>query len=72
MDTGWYAYDHNHRTVCDSCCKHDKGWWQLTEIFGSYLEGADNSCCKAGCGMMKRDLPTEGKDENDADNGIGA
>ena len=58
--TGWYAYDHNHSQVCDACCKHDAGWWELTEAFVGYEAGADNRCCKAGCGTMYRDVTTEG------------
>jgi hypothetical protein len=45
--TGAFMYDHNHGTVCDLCCKHDLGWWQLGEHFGSR---SGQWCCKAGCG----------------------
>ena len=55
-DTGWYMYDHNHGKVCDQCCKHDKGWWELTEDYEGYKYGKDNRCCMAGCGTLKRDL----------------
>jgi hypothetical protein len=60
---GWYFYDHNHSTICDQCCTHDKGWWDLTkELHGSlYIDGGDNGCCLNGCGTMRRDTP----DEND-------
>jgi hypothetical protein len=36
-------------SVCDRCCKHNQGWWQLE---GGY--GADNGrwACKAGCGII--------------------
>ena len=40
--------DHNHNTVCDACCKHDKGWWPLTKNHVGYFKGA--MCCTAGCG----------------------
>jgi hypothetical protein len=58
---GWYKYDHNHCTICDLCCTHDQGWWDLTkEHHGSlYIDGGDNGCCKAGCGTMRRDTPDE-------------
>ena len=56
-DTGWYMYDHNHAQVCDECCKHDAGWWDLTPSHYGYIEGEDNACCKAGCGTMRRDIP---------------
>lgn len=37
---------------CDSCCKHDKGWWKLEEHYGD-----DNGKlgCKAGCGKVTDD-----------------
>jgi hypothetical protein len=46
---GVYMYDHNHSTICNLCCPHDKGYWQLLEHYG-----ADNGkwCCRAGCGKM--------------------
>ena len=55
--TGWYKYDHDHSTICNQCCLHNKGWWNLTKEFhGShYIDGEDNACCKAGCGTMRRD-----------------
>jgi len=54
--TGWYSYDHNHTAVCNKCCKHDKGWWELTSGYAGYMDGEDNACCSAGCGTMRRDL----------------
>lgn len=54
--TGWYSYDTNHSKVCEHCCKHEDGWWILTEGFGGYIAGADNRCCLGGCGTMYRDL----------------
>lgn len=55
-DTGWYQYDHNHAKVCEACCKHDRGWWQLGEHHAGYKAGEDNLCCDAGCGTLRRDL----------------
>jgi hypothetical protein len=57
--TGWYKYDENHSTICSSCCPHTGGWWTLTPHYHGYIEGSDNSCCRDGCGTMKRDLPKE-------------
>lgn len=58
--TGWYCYDpdpvYPHSTICDVCCTHSQGWWELTEHYVGYKEGEDNRCCKAGCGTMRRDL----------------
>ena len=54
--TGWYAYDHNHSKVCEMCCDHNKGWWELTEGYSGYIEGRDNRCCLNGCGTMLRDV----------------
>ena len=44
--TGWYSYDHNHSKPCEVCCKHDQGWWPLTEAHGKPGHWA----CLAGCG----------------------
>ena len=54
--TGSYMYDHNHSKPCELCCDHGEGWWQLTEGYGGYREGADNGCCRKGCGQLRRDL----------------
>lgn len=64
-DTGWFQYIHDYKQVCDACCKHDGGWWELSKEFhgSSYIDGADNMCCKLGCGTMRRDL--NGKTSND-------
>jgi hypothetical protein len=48
--TGWHQYDHNHRAVCDACCPHDKGWWQLKEHYG---KDNDKWCCRRGCGTVR-------------------
>lgn len=47
--TGSFMYDHNHSTVCNVCCKHDRGFWLLERSYG-----ANNGkwCCFAGCGML--------------------
>ena len=52
--TGWFSYDMNHSTICDLCCKHDKGYWLLTEHYAGYEAGHDNWCCAAGCGQVLR------------------
>ena len=58
---GHYHYDHNHGKPCELCCKHDEGWWDLSpEHHGdAFHPGEDNGCCRAGCGIMRRDLPKE-------------
>jgi hypothetical protein len=53
---GYYSYDHTHIKRCEQCCKHDVGWWELTEDYSGYLAGADNGCCRAGCGQLRREL----------------
>lgn len=58
---GWYEYDDNHAKVCEACCKHDCGWYELPKVFSGYKLGADNACCRAGCGTMRRDLNTSSK-----------
>jgi hypothetical protein len=49
LGTGIYQYDERHAAICDRCCKHNQGWWQLE---GGY--GPDNGrwACKAGCGAI--------------------
>lgn len=54
--TGTYMYDHNHGTVCDLCCRHDRGWWQLLKHYG---ERNGMWCCRAGCGHVVADKPEE-------------
>jgi hypothetical protein len=44
--TGTFKYDHNHSTVCGKCCKHDRGFWQLTK----HHSNPGHWCCLAGCG----------------------
>ena len=56
---GYIWYDENHSKPCKHCCPHDKGWWELTPNFAEYIEGGDNRCCRAGCGMLYRDMSTE-------------
>lgn len=48
---GTYMYDHNHGTICDLCCPHDQGSWQLTEFYGPDREG--KWCCLGGCGHIR-------------------
>jgi hypothetical protein len=53
---GVYQLDSRHLAICDSCCKHNQGWWLLE---GAY--GADNGrwACKAGCGKIVDNPPPE-------------
>ncbi len=46
---GIYRYSDRSTAICDACCKHNQGWWQLE---GAY--GADNGrwACKVGCGVI--------------------
>jgi hypothetical protein len=59
---GHYMYDENHGKICEQCCTHDQGWWELTEYHAGFVEGEDNRCCRAGCGMLYRDLKANAKD----------
>lgn len=47
--TGVYRVNDRAMAICDLCCKHNQGWWQLE---GAY--GADNGrwACKLGCGKI--------------------
>ena len=56
--TGYRHYDHNHMKVCEFCCKHDQGWWDLSPMHYGYIAGGENGCCKAGCGTLLRDINT--------------
>ena len=44
-----YMYDEIHGTVCDECCAHDQGWFELCDGHGTL---AGELCCKAGCGHV--------------------
>lgn len=55
--TGKYMYDHNHGTICDLCCQHDRGWWLLTEGYAGWRPGRETWCCRAGCGAKRDDNP---------------
>ncbi len=56
LGTGVYQYGERHAAICDLCCKHNQGWWQLE---GAY--GPDNGrwACKAGCGAIVKTPPLE-------------
>lgn len=47
--TGSYDHGDNRLRICDSCCKHNMGWWLLEGYYG-----ANNGkwACKAGCGLI--------------------
>ncbi len=56
---GWYCYSTRgtpHYTVCDMCCKHDKGYWLLEKYYG---ENNGKWCCKAGCGHTIENKPED-------------
>jgi hypothetical protein len=46
---GVYRVNDRAMAICDLCCKHNQGWWQLE---GAY--GPDNGrwACKLGCGKI--------------------
>lgn len=41
-----------HFKLCEQCCKHDQGWFQLDRHYG---ENNGKLCCNAGCGTVKED-----------------
>jgi hypothetical protein len=47
--TGVYQRDDQHLAICDLCCKHNQGWWQLE---GAYGQDNGRWACKAGCGVI--------------------
>lgn len=53
---GYYHYDSNQAKPCEQCCDHSGGWWELTEHHAGYIAGADNGCCRSGCGQLRREL----------------
>jgi len=62
--TKWVPYDHNHSSKCGYCCKHDEGFWFLTEHYSK----AGNWCCLAGCGFILQFNPDEyGKDDTQSE-----
>ena len=52
--SGSYMYDHNHAKICEVCCPHDQGWWQLGEEY----HDVGKWCCRRGCGFIRDDPPT--------------
>lgn len=52
---GSYMYDHNHGKICEVCCRHDRGWWQLGEMHAN----PGHWCCRAGCGYSVETKPEE-------------
>lgn len=54
--SGVYYISERTIAVCDRCCKHNQGWWQLESVYG-----ADNGrwACKAGCGAVVNTPPPE-------------
>lgn len=55
--TGQWRYDDTHYTVCNLCCKHNMGYWQLKR--GYYGKNDGKWCCMAGCGQILEDVPDE-------------
>lgn len=53
--TRLYRYDENHATICDQCCPHERGWWQLPDEGYGDLSGL--WCCKIGCGTVLAEQP---------------
>jgi hypothetical protein len=47
--TGVYRYSGRNMAICDSCCKHNQGWWQLE---GAYGPNNGRWACKVGCGTI--------------------
>ena len=57
--TGSYQYSTRgtpHFTICDRCCKHDKGFWYLQKYYG---HNNGKWCCLAGCGFVMDWNPDE-------------
>lgn len=50
--TGFYSYDENHIKPCEVCCRHDRGWFPLTEAHGR----PGMHACGAGCGAILEQL----------------
>lgn len=58
LGTGRYCYTTRgtpHFTICDLCCRHDRGWWQLS--MEGYGKDGGKFCCRAGCGKVVESLP---------------
>lgn len=52
--SGHYAYDDNHAKICEVCCPHDQGWFELKEHYGNRN---GQMCCKRGCGFTRERTP---------------
>lgn len=47
--TGVYPFSSRTLAICDACCPHRQGWWQLE---GAYGINNGRWACKAGCGLI--------------------
>jgi len=47
---GSYSYNENHDKLCELCCDHDGGWWELKEHYGI---NNGKMCCLKGCGFVR-------------------
>lgn len=47
--TGVCPCDEGQLRICDRCCKHNQGWWQLESAYGA---DSGRWACKAGCGVV--------------------
>jgi hypothetical protein len=58
--SGFFYYDENHAMICQNCCNHTNGFWEVSKIYhpSKHIEGGDNGCCRQ-CGMMRRDIKQE-------------
>ena len=55
---GYYIYTTigtPHGKLCEVCCKHKEGFWELKEHYG---EDNGKLCCITGCGFTKQKPPT--------------
>jgi hypothetical protein len=54
--TGVYRRCDRYIAICDLCCKHNQGWWQLEDAYGP---NNGRWACKAGCGIIVDTPPLE-------------
>lgn len=53
---GTYFYDDKHGKICEVCCSHDLGWWQLG-LGPGCGDKAGKWACMRGCGTVREENP---------------
>lgn len=50
--TGHYHYDEHHAKICEICCLHSQGRWEIPYGTAGHRPGKKTWACSTGCGAM--------------------